>query len=78
MTAIPIKVHIIVDPCGRVLLHETERLFPGESTKDAYGEWSDVPWYRRPGCVQHTLTIDVPVPHITTPRITFSPEVERK
>lgn len=76
MTAIPIKVHIIVDPCGRVLVHEVERLLPGETAEDAYGDWPDS-WYRRPGCVEHTITIDVPVPHITTPRITFSPEVVR-
>lgn len=74
MTAIPIKVHIIVDPCGRVLVGETEKLLPGESYGGA-GRPSF--WYDQPGCVMHTVTIDVPVPHITTPRITFSPEVER-
>ena len=44
MTAIPIKVRIIVDPCGRVLVHEAERLIPGETTDDAYGDWKDTTW----------------------------------
>lgn len=78
MTAIPIKVHIIVDPCGRVLVHETEKFCPGETSDEVYADWNETPWYRKPGCVTHTVTIDVPVPHITTPRITFSQEVERK
>jgi hypothetical protein len=79
MTAIPIKVHIIVDPCGRVLVHEAVRYLPGEdnNTDDLY-PMNQPSWYQRPGCVEHTVTIDVPVPHITTPRLTFSQEVARQ
>lgn len=79
MTSIPIKVYIIVDPCGRVLVHEAERFCPGETSDDLYGgeRWRKA-WYQQPGCVEHTVVIDVPVPHITTPRITYSPEVKRK
>ena len=81
MTAIPIRIQIIVDPCGRVLVHEVEKLAPGENYSILGREKGEVDppthWYRSPACVRHTIEIAVPVPTITTPQITYRPEVER-
>jgi hypothetical protein len=82
-SAIPIRIRIIVDPCGRVLVHEVEKLAPGEGrsfdSKTGRMVGIDPPdsWYRRAHCVTHTIDIEVPAPTMTTPQITYRPEVDR-
>jgi hypothetical protein len=73
MNAIPVHFTIIVDPCGRVLVHEVEKLLPGEEYESGREPLFRAPdyWYRNPACVAYGVTVEVPVPHAETPRITF-------
>lgn len=64
--AILVRVRIIVDPAGRVLVHELERLAPNEpdDRRPPY-------WYQRAECVTHELDVMLPCPTITTPQLTY-------
>ena len=73
-----VRLHAVVDPCGRVIVGECEKLRPGES----YGPWDPDkdprPWFRppanwhqNPACVTHTVDLVLPSPLVTTPQLTF-------
>lgn len=73
MSGIHVRVTAIVDPCGRVLIHEVEKWAPLEKS------YSDVPpnWYRNPACRTYTFDVTLPVPILETPQITYrGPEVQ--
>ncbi len=79
---IAVRLYATVDPCGRLLVGETERLLPGETwqnapcERDAQGRHIRS-WHDLPGCVTHTIDLVVPCPLITTPQITWRGDVER-
>lgn len=73
-----VRLHAVVDPCGRVIVSECEKLLPGES----YGPWDENldprPWFRppsnwhqNPACVTHTIDLVLPSPLVTTPQLTY-------
>lgn len=83
MTGIHVRLNVTVDPCGRVIVGETERLLPGEThwtapcERDASGRYLRG-WYDMPGCVTHTVDLVVPCPLITTPQLTWRGDVTRQ
>lgn len=69
MSAISVRIRAIVDPCGRVLVHEVEKLLPLEDC--AGGELPPANWYRSEACRCYEFELQLPLPHVATPLITY-------
>lgn len=70
MSSVTVNVSMIVDPCGRVLVHEIERPAPGESFDIGASRPPDC-WYHAPQCARYRIQVTVPLPMQTTPTSTI-------
>lgn len=72
MSAINVKIRVTVDPAGRVLVWENERVLPsdrivvaddtGSYEQDISGRWNS-----NPGCVTYVLDVMLPTPALPAP-----------
>jgi len=80
MSAITVVIPVIVDPAGRVLVHEIERCLPQDTIQVGDYGYNTAPsrWHEAPGAVKYFVRVTVPVPPLAKPVADIVRGIDRK